>query len=172
MTLRHMNIFHALCENDCNTTKTAEALNMTQPAVSQAIKEMEQYYGVMLFDRVGRKLVLTKAGELLHSYAAHISALFDEVETELKSIDKYGNVSVGATLTIGSLFLPRYVKIFKDSHPQINVKGLVAPTNILENKILDYHQHLLQHLLHNSTGFQLDPTPLKPGPYYNHYFQE
>ena len=167
-----MNIFHALCENDCNTTKTAEALNMTQPAVSQAIKEMEQYYGVMLFDRVGRKLVLTKAGELLHSYAAHISALFDEVETELKSIDKYGNVSVGATLTIGSLFLPRYVKIFKDSHPQINVKGLVAPTNILENKILDYHQHLLQHLLHNSTGFQLDPTPLKPGPYYNHYFQE
>ena len=76
MTLRHMNIFHALCENDCNTTKTAEALNMTQPAVSQAIKEMEQYYGVMLFDRVGRKLVLTKAGELLHSYAAHISALF------------------------------------------------------------------------------------------------
>ena len=138
MTLRHMNIFHALCENDCNTTKTAEALNMTQPAVSQAIKEMEQYYGVMLFDRVGRKLVLTKAGELLHSYAAHISALFDEVETELKSIDKYGNVSVGATLTIGSLFLPRYVKIFKDSNPKINVKGLVAPTNILENKILDY----------------------------------
>ena len=138
MTLRHMNIFHALCENDCNTTKTAEALNMTQPAVSQAIKEMEQYYGIVLFDRVGRKLVLTKAGELLHGYAAHISALFNEVETELKSIDKYGNVSVGATLTIGSLFLPRYVKIFKDSNPQINVKGLVAPTNILENKILDY----------------------------------
>ena len=101
-----MNIFHALCENDCNTTKTAEALNMTQPAVSQAIKEMEQFYGVMLFDRVGRKLVLTKAGELLHGYAAHISALFDEVETELKSIDKYGNVFVGATLTIGSLFSP------------------------------------------------------------------
>ena len=43
MTLRHIKIFLAICDNDCNTTKAAEALYMTQPAVSLAIKELEQH---------------------------------------------------------------------------------------------------------------------------------
>lgn len=138
MTLRHMRIFRALCENDCSTTKTAEALNITQPAISQAIREMEEYYEIRLFDRVGRKLVITKAGKILLGYASHISALFDDAERELRDYDLHGSLSVGATLTIGSLFLPAYVKAFKDSYPAIEVKGLVAPTNILEQKILSY----------------------------------
>ena len=87
MTLRHMRIFRALYDNDCNTTKTAEALNMTQPAVSQAIKELEQYYGVSLFDRVGRKLVITEAGMVLLKYAVHISSLFEIAEKEVKDFE-------------------------------------------------------------------------------------
>ena len=138
MTLRHMKIFSALCDNDCNTTKTAEALNMTQPAISQAIKEMEQYYNVSLFDRVGRKLIITDAGMILLNYAKHISSLFDEAENEMQALDKYGNIKVGATLTIGSLFLPRYVSDFKKEHPQIDIKALVAATNVLEEKILAF----------------------------------
>ena len=51
MTLRHMKIFLALCEHDYNTTRAAEALHMTQPAVTLAIREMEGYYGVKLFER-------------------------------------------------------------------------------------------------------------------------
>ena len=117
MTLRHMKIFSALCENDNNTTKTAEALNMTQPAISQAIKEMEQYYNVSLFDRVGRKLIITDAGMILLNYAKHISSLIDEAENEMQALDKYGNIKVGATLTIGSHYLPRYVSDFKKEHP-------------------------------------------------------
>ena len=138
MTLRHMKVFRAICENDFNTTKTAEALNMTQPAVSQVIKEMEQYYGVRLFDRIGRKLVITRAGNVLLDYANHISTLFDEAEEVLRDSDLLGQINVGATLTIGSLFLPRYVKVFYDSHPNIEVKCLVAPTSTLEKKILSY----------------------------------
>ena len=45
MTIRHMLIFRSVCENGYNSTKAAEALHMTQPAVSLAIKELEQYYG-------------------------------------------------------------------------------------------------------------------------------
>ena len=60
MTLRHMRIFASVCENSCNTTKAAEAMHMTQPAVSLAIRELEQYYGVTLFDRIGRRLRLTE----------------------------------------------------------------------------------------------------------------
>lgn len=138
MTLRHMRIFRALYDNDCNTTKTAEALNMTQPAVSQAIKELEQYYGVSLFDRVGRKLVITEAGMVLLKYAVHISSLFEIAEKEVKDVDQNGEVKIGATLTIGSLFLPKYVKNFKNKYPKTEVKGLVAPTNLLEMKILSF----------------------------------
>ena len=54
MTIRHMIIFRTVCENGFNSTKAAEVLHMTQPAVSLAIKELEQYYGVHLFDRIGR----------------------------------------------------------------------------------------------------------------------
>ena len=61
MTLRHMIIFRAVCENGYNSTKAASALHMAQPAVSLAIKEIEQYYGVQLFDRIGRRLQITSA---------------------------------------------------------------------------------------------------------------
>ena len=54
MTVRHMRIFCAVCENDCSTTKAAAQLNMSQPAVSLAVKELENYYEVRLFDRIGR----------------------------------------------------------------------------------------------------------------------
>ena len=54
MTIRHLTILRAVCENGCNTTRAAEALHMTQPAVSLALRELEQYYGTVLFDRIGR----------------------------------------------------------------------------------------------------------------------
>ena len=63
MTLRHMKIFLALCEHDYNTTRAAEALHMTQPAVSLALRELEAHYGVVLFDRSGRRLCIPAAGE-------------------------------------------------------------------------------------------------------------
>ena len=49
MTIRHMTIFRTVCEAEYNSTKAAERLHMTQPAVSLAIKELEEYYGVRLY---------------------------------------------------------------------------------------------------------------------------
>ena len=69
MTVRHMRIFCAVCENDCSTTKAAAQLNMSQPAVSLAVKELENYYEVRLFDRIGRRLSITSAGEIFLRYA-------------------------------------------------------------------------------------------------------
>lgn len=137
MTLRHIQIFRVLCENDCNTTKAAAALNMTQPAVSLAIKELEQNYNVLLFDRVGRRLVITRAGERFFEYCRSIENTFDDMETEMKNWDRHATIRVGGTLTIGARFMPRYAKIFCDSYPDIKIKGLCAPANILERKILD-----------------------------------
>lgn len=80
MTIRHLKIFLAVCDNDFNTTKASEEIHTTQPAVSLAIKELEQYYGVTLFDRIGRRLWITEGGRKFQEYARHIIALFDEME--------------------------------------------------------------------------------------------
>lgn len=136
MTVRHIKIFCAVCENDYNTTKAAAQLNMTQPAVSLAIKELEGYYGINLFDRIGRRLMITPAGEMFLSYASHISSLFDDMEKGMKDWDYFGKLRVGASITIGSQFLPKYIQVFSELYPGTDISVLVAPDNMLVEKLL------------------------------------
>ena len=136
MTLRHMTIFRTVCDAGCNSTKAAGILHMTQPAVSLAIKELESYYGVCLFDRIGRRLHLTEAGQHFLTYAVHISDLFSDMETELRDWGNKGLLRVGASITIGSRYLPGYVKAFSEVCPDIDVRALVEQSERLEQKIL------------------------------------
>lgn len=137
MTLRHMKIFLALCEHDYNTTRAAEALHMTQPAVSLALRELEAHYGVVLFDRIGRRLCITAAGERFASYASRIATLFDDMERQLHGWDRCGLLRVGASITIGSQFLPGYVKRFRALHPGAEIQATMAPSKLLEQKLMD-----------------------------------
>ena len=136
MTIRHMVIFRTVCESGCNSTKAAEALHMTQPAVSLAIKELEQYYGVCLFDRIGRRLQITDAGQRFLQYAIHISDLFADLETGLRDWDSKGILRIGASITIGSQFLPGYVKAFSEICPGIDVRVTIEQSARLEQKLL------------------------------------
>ena len=136
MTIRHMIIFRTVCENGFNSTKAAEVLHMTQPAVSLAIKELEQYYGVHLFDRIGRRLQITDAGKHFLQYAIHISDLFSDMETGLRDWDSKGVLRIGASTTIGSQFLPRYVKAFTEICPGLDVRVTVDQSERLEQKIM------------------------------------
>lgn len=152
MTLRHMKIFCAICDANCNTTKAAANLNMTQPAVSLAIKELEQYYGIVLFDRIGRRLQITPAGDNFLQYALRISAQFDDMEREMRNWDSIGLLRVGSSITIGSQFLPNYVKAFYHRHPGTEVQVTVAPSDQLEqaliNNKLDFA--LIEGISHNT----------------------
>lgn len=137
MTLRHMKIYCAVCHSQCNMTRAAESLNMTQPAVSLAIKELEQYYGIALFDRIGRRLQITAAGENFLQYALRISAQFDDMEREMRNWDSAGILRVGSSITIGSQFLPNYVKVFSHRYPNTQVYVTVAPSEQLEHKLMN-----------------------------------
>ena len=117
MTIRHINIFLAVCEAGENTNKAAELLHMSQPAVSLAIRELEDYYGVALFDRIGRRLSITEAGKRFREYASHISTMFDDMEKTLRDWGHLGVLRVWASITVGSRFLPSYVKTFLSLHP-------------------------------------------------------
>ena len=131
-----MIIFRTVCESDYNSTKAADQLHMTQPAISLAIKELEQYYGVRLFDRIGRRLKITDSGKLFLQYAIHITDLFDDMETGLRDWDSKGILRVGASITIGSQFMPGYVKAYSEICPGIDVRVVVEQSDTLEHKIL------------------------------------
>ena len=62
MTIRHLRIFLAVCDTG-SMTKAADQLFMSQPSVSQAVREMEEHYGVKLFDRISKKIFLTEQGQ-------------------------------------------------------------------------------------------------------------
>ena len=84
MTTRHLKIFLEVYKSG-SMTAAAKRLFMTQPSVSQAIHEMEEHYGVRLFERLYRKLYPTPAGKELVLYAENILGLFDEMEAKLEA---------------------------------------------------------------------------------------
>ena len=95
-----MRIFLAVTENGNNLTRTANQLYMAQPAVTVAIQELEQYYGVNLFDRLGKRLYLTEAGKQFREYVVRILGLFDDMEEGMKSWDSPEYRHAGADRTV------------------------------------------------------------------------
>ena len=85
MTLRHFRIFLAVCET-LNMTQAARQLHISQPSVTQAIHEMENHYGLMLFERLGRHIYLTAAGENLKQYAYQILSLCQQAEDSMTAM--------------------------------------------------------------------------------------
>ena len=82
MTIRHLRIFVAVVKEG-KMGIAAKSLFISQPSVSQAIKEIEDYYGIKLFERLSKKLYITENGQLLFQYAQHILQSFDEMEVNL-----------------------------------------------------------------------------------------
>lgn len=138
MTIRHINIFLAVCACGCSATKAAQHLHLTQPAVSVAIRELEEHYGVPLFDRVGRRLVLTQQGRRFQAYGQRITALLEDLDRDLRHWDRLGRLEIGASLTIGSRFLPQAVRTFSARRPEAEVRVTVAPSIALEAALLDH----------------------------------
>ena len=85
MTLRHLRIFSEVCRQE-SITLAAERMNMAQPAVSYAIRELESYYGTKLFERMNRRLYITESGEQLLLYADSILSQFDEARDVLRDV--------------------------------------------------------------------------------------
>ena len=132
MTVRHMKIFKTVCECGCSITKAAEKLNMTQPAVSLAVSELENYYGIKLFDRISRRLYLSEAGKMFLEYANTITLTFDDMEKRVRSWEKTGVVRVGASISIGAMLMPEYVRRFAAENPDTKVTVKINRSEELE----------------------------------------
>lgn len=138
MTLRHMKIFLAVFQTQ-NITHAAELLCMTQPAVTRAIKEIESYYGVQLFDRIRKKLYITESGKLFYAHAVHISDSFNQLEKSLRNWEEIGVIRIGTTITIGNILLPKVLHKFKQEYPHLQVKATVDTGQNLQKALIDNH---------------------------------
>lgn len=122
MTLDQIRIFLAVAEQ-MHFTRAAEALYLTQSSVSAAIQNLEEGYDVKLFDRIGRRIELTKAGRLLQREARKILqqvALTERGLQELNDLQR-GELKLGASLTIGNYWMPEKISTFKRHYPGIQV---------------------------------------------------
>lgn len=127
MTLEQLRIFLAVVEH-MHFTRAAEALYITQPAVSAAIHSLEAEYSVKLFHRVGRRVEITAAGKLLGMEAQKILEQVMMAERNLRELNnlQQGELHLGASLTIGNYWLPDKISLFQQQYPGIRVNCTLA----------------------------------------------
>ena len=125
-----------------NFTRAAESCNVSQPSLSQQISKLERDLGYPLFERLGRKIVLTDTGEILYEHASQILAHVEEAEVQIHDAAEMGKgkVSIGAIPTIAPFLLPKILNQFTSDFPEaiLDVHELVTEESIrkcLESEI-------------------------------------
>ncbi|RPF47427.1 DNA-binding transcriptional LysR family regulator [Hydrogenoanaerobacterium saccharovorans] len=136
MTIRHMQIFIAVAKYN-NMSVAAKKLYISQPTVSQVIAEIEENYGIKLFERLAKKLYITDAGKQLLGYARSMVALFDEMQHSMNDAAEQKTIKVGATITVGSCVLTEIVNRVEAKQPRMGVQVVIDNTAVIEHMILN-----------------------------------
>ena len=114
MTLRHLNIFVAVADYGSMSAAAAH-LYLSQPTVSQAIRELEKHYNGLLFERLGKKLYLTERGKLLLPRARELVHQFEETEELMLNQGQSSTLKLGSTITVGTCLTPFLIPELKKS---------------------------------------------------------
>lgn len=137
-TLQQLRILKAVA-TEKNFTKAAELLHLSQPSLSKHIKTLENNLDILLINRENNKISLTENGKIFLQYSERILALCEEscrALIDLKNGER-GNLTVGASQTIGIYLLPRVLALFAQNYPQINLKVQVNSTRIIAKNVLN-----------------------------------
>jgi DNA-binding transcriptional LysR family regulator len=138
MADRRLQAFHAVAKHR-SFTRAADALCMTQPAVTFQIRQLEEQFNTRLFDRANGRIALTEAGAIALDYAERILALSDELNTRMKeaSGQEAGPLLIGASTTIAEFLLPKIVGEFKGRHPGVVPQLAVANSEAVQARVAD-----------------------------------
>lgn len=128
LNFRQLRVFLEVAQQG-SVSRAAELLHLTPPAVSMQIKEIESQVGLPLFDRVGRTLTLSTAGEYFVVHARRMLAALRDTENQMSRFKRleHGLLTVGMVST-AKYFVPRLLALFREEHPGIDVR-LVVSTN-------------------------------------------
>ena len=102
-------------------SKAAKACGLSQPTISNHIKQLEEHFGCRLVDRVGKNALATKVGQLLYEYAIRLTALREEAEASIRDFQgkMQGNVALGGSTIPGVYFLPGLLANFVRKYPDV-----------------------------------------------------
>jgi DNA-binding transcriptional LysR family regulator len=138
MTFDQLRIFVAVA-SELHMTRAAEGLGITQSAASAAIAALETRHAIKLFDRVGRGIELSDAGRAFLPEARGVLARAAEAMQALDDLAglKRGSVTIHASQTIATYWLPKRIVRFHDAHPQIEVKLVIGNTAQVAKAVRD-----------------------------------
>lgn len=135
---RRLQAFHAVAKH-ASFTKAADALCMSQPAVTFQIRQLEEHFDTRLFDRANGRIALTPAGVVALQYVERILALSAELDSRMKELtgQHVGPLIVGASTTIAEFLLPRVLGEFKARHPGVVPQLIVANSEAVQARVAE-----------------------------------
>jgi LysR family transcriptional regulator, transcriptional activator of the cysJI operon len=136
MNFHQLHIFYTVSERG-SFSAAAQALHMTQPAVTMQVQALEDYFGTKLFNRSTKKIVLSEAGQTLMPYALRSMELIRETDAAMSTFTHMleGRLQLGASLTIGEYVLPRLLGPFGKEYPNISIMMKVMNTTQIMEEI-------------------------------------
>src|SRR5690348_4220501 len=138
LNLHHLRLFARVAEEG-GFTRAAHSLRLSQPAVSKAVRELEQQTGVPLLERAGRVTRLTAAGEALFARARELFAVEQSAEEELRALRGLngGVLRVGASTTVATYLLFPYLARFRKANPRVELRVSSANTRAIARALLE-----------------------------------
>ena len=138
-TVHQLTVFRTVAKH-LSYTKAAEALYLSQPAVTQQVRTLELILGLRLFARNGRGIMLTPAGQELLQHTERLLASLAQTATVVNEIHmlERGSVSVGASTSVGTYVVPPLLGAFQAHYPGVRVTLMIANRHSIE-------EHLLTH---------------------------
>lgn len=135
MTIRHLKIFITVAETG-SMSAAANRLYLTQPTVSQAIRDLEEHYHVQLFERLHKKLFITEEGQQLLNLALMTVGNFDNLELSMQRFQERIHLRIGSSLTVGTCLMSRVISDLEADYPGMDIYSFVSNTAEIEQKLL------------------------------------
>lgn len=130
MNLNQLKIFYMAAKNG-NLSLAAQKLFITQPAVTKGIQRLQEFYDMKFVDHVGKKLLLTDAGEVLYEIAEKIFELESQAEESIRDFQqrKRGHIRILSSESFGDYYLPRIIIPFSKAFPRVRITMNILPTD-------------------------------------------
>lgn len=136
-SLRQLEVFLATAHHE-NVTRAADSLAMSQSAASGSLKDLEDQFGVQLFDRVGKRLQLSELGSQIRPKAQRLLDQALDFQTALAGDEIVGSIKLGATLTIGNYLAVGMIAEYRRRYPNADVALHVANTHTIAEQVANF----------------------------------
>jgi DNA-binding transcriptional LysR family regulator len=137
LDLNMINVFLTVAEFG-SFSEAGRRLSLSQPAISQAIRQLERQFGVQLFIRQGRSIRLTEAGQLLRGFGQELLTNANRVEEMMHSLQGtvVGDMTIGCSTTSGKYLLPGLIARFRKRYPQLRINVSINNRDTVSKRLL------------------------------------